>query len=123
MGVREEIKDSFNRKKAALLERGLHVRRCSSETQLSAHLVGLGFARRGREPAGDHVRRYLGEFRSVRRADGEATGRAISPVDRGEYRPRRHPRLDEIEAVQPRMWTPDGVGNGAERQHGYGRGR
>lgn len=37
-------------------------------------------------------------------------------------RPRAHPRLAEIDAAQPPLYTPDGVGNGAERQHGYGRG-
>ena len=24
--------------------------------------------------------------------------------------------------AQPRLWTPNSIGNGAERQHGYGRG-
>lgn len=41
------------------------------------------------------------------------------------FRPLRataHPRLSEIDQAQPPMYTPNGVGNGAERQHGFGRG-
>lgn len=53
--------------------------------------------------------------------------REYSPVKwTPPFRPLRamaHPRLTEIDRAQPPMMTPNGVGNGAERQHGYGRGQ
>lgn len=33
-----------------------------------------------------------------------------------------NPRADRLDTDQPAMLTPNGVSNGAERQHGYGRG-
>lgn len=33
-----------------------------------------------------------------------------------------NPRADRLDADQPAMLTPNGIGNGAERQHGYARG-
>lgn len=30
--------------------------------------------------------------------------------------------VERARKAQPPRWTPDGIGNGAERQHGYGRG-
>lgn len=42
----------------------------------------------------------------------------------GQYRPSAQLAHNfERAAAQPRLWTPNGVGNGAERTHGYGRGQ
>ena len=53
----------------------------------------------------------------------------VSPVvparQMAAFKPMRataHPRLSEIDRAQPPMITPNGVGNGAERMHGFGRG-
>ena len=42
--------------------------------------------------------------------------RALQP------RPQWDINVERARKAQPRLWTPDGIGNGAERQHGYGRG-
>ncbi|CAK7069937.1 MAG: hypothetical protein KER_03068 [Kerstersia gyiorum] len=123
MAMKNQFKGDFDRHKVALLERGLPVKLCQNLAQLSARVDKSGCKRRYKEGAAEHIARYLGEFQRVQRADGAATGPAISAFERPPYRPSRHPRLAEIEAFQPRLWTPTGVGNGAERQHGYGRGR
>lgn len=41
-----------------------------------------------------------------------------------ELRPRAQwdINVERARKAQPSRWTPDGIGNGAEHQHGYGRG-
>lgn len=123
MAMKNQFKGDFDRYKTALLDRGLPVKLCENLAQLSARVEKRGCARRYKEGASEHISRYLGEFQRVQRNEGEATGSAISAFERKPYKPGGHPRLAEIEAFQPRLWTPTGVGNGTERQHGYARGR
>lgn len=59
----------------------------------------------------DIVRDYVSPVAQVRQMAAFKPLRAVA-----------HPRLSEIDRAQPPMMTPNGVGNGAERVHGYGRG-
>lgn len=59
----------------------------------------------------DIVRNYVNPVAQVRQMAAFKPLRAMA-----------HPRLSEIDRAQPPMLTPNGVGNGAERVHGYGRG-
>lgn len=42
---------------------------------------------------------------------------------RRETKLKPHPRQKDIDAAQPPMQTLKGIGNGKERQHGFGRGQ
>lgn len=42
---------------------------------------------------------------------------------RREWKPRPHHRQRDIDSAQPPVKTLKGIGNGAERQHGHGRGQ
>lgn len=80
--------------------------------------------------AGDDPQGLLDEWVGVTPAPVKEryVGQTVPPRDRnlmkGEYKPSAT-YLDNVERArraQPRLWTPDGVGNGAERHYGYGRG-
>lgn len=47
----------------------------------------------------------------------------IEPHTRPQMKHVPHPRLAEINAGQPPLYTPTGNGNGVEGRHGYGRGK
>jgi|GEM_PF-6771749 len=52
-------------------------------------------------------------------------GQVVQPAKPRKFRPLTysHPRLADINAAQPPMGlTMGGIGNGAERQHGFSRG-
>lgn len=55
----------------------------------------------------------------------KAKGEIVPPRTPSKFKPLRlgHPRLADINAAQPSMGlTMGGIGNGAERQHGFSRG-
>ena len=60
--------------------------------------------------------------------EAKAAGEIVPPRSPGAFRPLRtapHPRQADIDAAQPPVATVSmgGIGNGAERVFGYGRGR
>lgn len=54
---------------------------------------------------------------------GVAPVAAPEPRKHKEWKPAPHPRLADIQKAQPKLWTPGGVGNGAERHEKIGRDR
>lgn len=69
------------------------------------------------------VGRYL---RHAARSTG-GTGEIVPPRTPYKFKPlttspQMLANLERARQAQPRLWTPDGVGNGNERQHGFGRG-
>lgn len=122
--MKNQHTNSFERYKAALLERGLPMKLCASIVQMSGRVEKYGCKRRYKEGATEHIARYLGEFRQEQRQEGEATGPEINVVSRQPYPPARHPRDEEIAAATPdRFVSMRGIGHGSEHHNGYGRGR
>lgn len=80
--------------------------------------------------AGDDPQDLLDDFVGVAPAlrKERYVGQIVPPRDRnlmkGEYKPSATylENVERAKRAQPRLWTPDGVGNGAERHYGYGRG-
>ena len=75
-----------------------------------------GTSRRSHQKQTDFIKRWVDECKGP-----------VNPAYKREFKPMntkalRHPRIADINAAQPPLITPDGIGNGAERQHGFGRG-
>lgn len=84
-----------------------------------AEIERSGFPRKSHEPLEIFINRFLRQ-RGQPEYKGEIVpSRSINKM-RGEYKPKPHPRQADMR--QPKLWTPNGIGNGAERHHGFSRG-
>lgn len=98
---------------ARLRKLGLDIADDATFTALSDAVGSLGAKRPYNAGREDHVRAWMAPQRP------ETIAHVFRSMDPAKH---RHPRASEIDAAQPPMMTPNGVGNGAERVHGYGRG-
>lgn len=100
-GERIKLKNAAIEK---LAQNGVWLARTATLAQIAAQVeIVSGEKRRNSQMIGDYLYRWVGD-EHIR----------INPPYRPPFRPmaaKRHPRADDINRAQPKLWTPKGIGN------------
>ncbi|TCU91616.1 hypothetical protein EV686_11712 [Paracandidimonas soli] len=118
MGI---TKADRSRYRQELTELGFELEQDASAFEMASAVVASGFQRKVREPYGRFFERYMRSRKNPPENRVIVPSRVRPPLSmQGVYKPKPHPRAHDIRPLN--LWTPDGIGNGVERRHGYGRG-